>query len=182
MRSRLALVVWLAAVVASSFVHDPWILAAAAVVVLAVAGRGAPRIARRAALAVGLFVLTVSAAYALAGWWRDGNVDLAWIVRTNLRAFFLTSATLLVVDRVDLRRALSPWPGLLTLVSIVGAQVRLLQRELEDYRLGLRSRTARRANTVTAARHAASGGAHLLGRAVHDADEIALAMRSRGLV
>lgn len=182
MRPRIALLVWLTAVVASGFVHRAEVFALGLVLVLLLAGRAAPSIARRALLAVGLFVATVSVAYAAFGWWREGAVDVAWIVRTNLRALFLTSATLLVVARVDLRRAFAPWPGVLTLLAVIGAQVRLLQRELEDYRLGLRSRTARPASTVTAARHAAAGGAHLLGRAMHDADEIALAMRARGLM
>ncbi|HKK70898.1 MAG TPA: hypothetical protein VKA86_06755 [Candidatus Krumholzibacteria bacterium] len=180
MRHRLFVLAYLATAIGSGFVHDPWVLAAAAGVVLVLAGREAGRIARRAVLAVGLFVATVTLAYAAFGWWREGAVDTAWILRTNLRAFGLTALTLLVVARVDARRAFAPWPGLLGLITVIGAQLRLLQRELEDYRLGLRSRTHRRANAATAARHAASGGAHLLGRALHDADEIALAMRARG--
>jgi len=103
-RHRLFVLAYLATAIGSGFVHDPWVLAAAAGVVLVLAGREAGRIARRAVLAVGLFVATVTLAYAAFGWWREGAVDTAWILRTNLRAFGLTALTLLVVARVDARR------------------------------------------------------------------------------
>ena len=179
-KHRLILLLYLSAVFASGFVHDLRVLGAAALLVMVLGGRDAVTIVRRSLVAVGLFAATVTLAYGLLALWRGEAIDWTWTLRTNLRALLLTSMTLLLVRRLDTRRAFAPWPGLQMLLTLIGAQVRLLQRELDDYRLGLRSRSPQRTNTVTAARHAAASGAHLLGRALHDADEIALALRARG--
>jgi cobalt/nickel transport system permease protein len=178
--ARLALAVYAAALFTLSVVHDVRVLAGALVVVALLAGRRAPRLLRRSLLAAGLFALTVSAGVVVMGLWR-GDLDTQWLVRTNLRVWALTSLTLLAVERIDLARALAPWPGVLVVLTLAGAQIRLLQRQLDDLKLGLRSRSLCRPTARTVAQHAASSGAQFLGRALHDAEEISLAMRSRGV-
>lgn len=180
MRHRLLLLGYFGALFALSVVHDLRVLGGAFALWLLLAGRNAPRILRRASLAAGLFAISVSLGVVIAGWWQ-GSIDTAWLLRTNLRVLLLTSLTFLAMERLDLARALAPWPALLMLITVAGAQIRLLQRQLDDFRLGLRSRSLRRPTARTVAHHAASSGAQFLGRALHDAEEIGLAMQARGV-
>lgn len=179
MTQRLLLAAYGFALLAFSMVHDVRVLAVGLVACIALAGRRAPQVLRRATLAVVLFSISVSAGVVIAGL-LAGSIDAAWLVRTNLRVLLLTTLTLVAAQRIDLARALTPWPGLLVLITVAGAQIRLLQRQLDDLRLGLRSRSLRRPNASTLAHHAASSGAQFLGRALHDAEEIGLAMQARG--
>ena len=179
MKPRLLLVAYLIALFALGTVHDMRWLAAGLVLCMMLAGRGAPRILRRATLAVLLFSVSVSAGVVIAGWLR-GEIDTAWLLRTNLRVLTMTSLTLVVTERVDLARAAAPWPALVLLITVAGAQIQLLRRQLDDVKLGLRSRSLRRPSASTVAHHAASSGAQFLGRALHDAEEIGLAMQARG--
>lgn len=180
MSARWILVAYAVAVFALATVHDARVLAAALGLWLGLAGRDAPRVLRKAVIATGLFSVTVTAAALIVGALQS-TPDWAWALRTNLRVLVLTSLTLLTFERVDLARALAPWPAASTLLTLAGAQIRLLQREFDDLRLGLASRTTRRPGAITVARHAGGTGAHFLGRAVHDAEEIGLAMQARGV-
>lgn len=179
MTQRLLLAAYALALLAFSLVHDVRLLSLGFVVCAVLAGRRAPQILRRATLAVLLFSISVSAGVVIAGL-VAGSIDVEWLVRTNLRVLLLTTLTLVAAQRIDLARALAPWPGLLVLITVAGAQIRLLQRQLGDLRLGLRSRSMRRPTASTLAHHAASSGAQFLGRALHDAEEIGLAMQARG--
>ena len=80
---------------------------------VALAGSDAGRPLKRAGLALLVFNLTVSSGVVLLGPLGEG-VDVEWLLRTNLRVLLLTACTFLIVHRVDLGRALAPWPALVT--------------------------------------------------------------------
>lgn len=178
-RSRAWLGVYLLALVVFTSVHSiPWIVGGL-VLWAALAGRRAPSLLKRAGLAVVIFNLSVSSGVVLIGL-LDGGVDTTWLLRANLRVLLLTACTFLLVARVDLDDALAPWPGLRTVVVLARGQIRVLQRLLEDFRLGLRSRSLRRPGPRVLARHGATTGSFFLGKALHDAEELSLALRARG--
>jgi len=180
MSARWILALYVVAVFVLASVHDPRVLAVAFVPWLGIARGDAPRILRKALLATGLFTATVTGAALVVGA-IQASPDWGWALRTNLRVLAITSLTLLTFERVDLARALAPWPGASTLLTVAGAQIRLLQREFDDLRIGLASRTVGRPGVVTVVRHAGGTGAHFLGRAMHDAEEIGMAMQARGV-
>ena len=77
-RDRVLLAGYLAAVVAATSIHRVEWLAAAVVVVLALAGRDAGRVVRRAAVAVAAFTGVVTLTYAvLAAWWGASSPPLS---------------------------------------------------------------------------------------------------------
>lgn len=180
MKARVALAVYAGVVIVLASTHDVRVLAAAAALWVVLARRDGLRIARKAFLATGLFTGTVTIAALGVGLYHS-SPDWAWALRTNLRVLTITAITLWTFERVDLARALAPWSAASTLLVVAGAQIRLLQREYDDLRLGLASRTTRRPGAMTVARHAGGAGAHFLGRAMHDAEEIGLAMQARGV-
>ena len=179
MSQRFVLVLYVLALCGFSVVHDARVLAAGLLLVIVLARPRSMRLLRRAVLAVLFFTMTVSAGVVVAGL-LQGQIDTAWLVSANLRVLLLTSLTLLAVERIDLARAVAPSPALSMLLVLAGAQMRLLRRQLDDLRLGLRSRSLSKPTASTVVRLAASSGAQLLGRALLDAEEISLAMRARG--
>jgi cobalt/nickel transport system permease protein len=174
------LALWLLAVVGLTFVHDLVGLGAAALLWLTVARRDAPGLARRALLAVLVFNATVSVGYAVLALAR-GEFSWLYLLRTNLRVWLITACTFLMAKRVNLFAALSFAPGLMMVLTLAYTQIRIFTRLLEDFRLGLRSRSLRRPTPRVLYEHGAATGSFFLSKAVHDAAEIGLAMQARGL-
>lgn len=176
---RTALAGYLAAVVALTSVHDVRVLGAALALILALAGRGVFRLIRRVALAVGPFCLVVGVSYA-ALTSPSGSFSAGYLVLITLRVGALTSLTFLVMERVNLARALGFSRGLLYVLTLATSQSLTFRRFFEDYRLALRSRTLVRLRLRDRYRHSAASTAQVLARAMHQSGETALAMRARG--
>lgn len=179
MMQRAALLFYLAAVVASTFVHDPRVLGAGVAAVLLIAGRRAWRVAKRAALAVLLFHAVVVLSYAAVSLVR-GTPFAAYVVLVTTRVFFITSLTFLLAERVDLVRALSFSRTLSHVVTLAWSQILTFRRLFDDFRLALVSRTLERLGAKEIARHGASTGAWFLRKSVHTSAEVTQAMKSRG--
>lgn len=178
-KDRAVLTGWLAAVVAITFVHDPWLLAALVVVVLAALGRAAPRIALRAAAAVALVNLTVSAAYVVSAWIAGGEW-IAFVARLNLRVFLLAMLAFWMIRSVDLARAATPWPRLKFLVVLAIGQIRSLAQLLSDYRMAFASRSPTRPPLRVQFGSAGRQAAALMEKGERQAERLNQGMRARG--
>lgn len=176
---RVALLSYLAAVVALTSVHEPLVLGGALALALVISGRRALAVVRRVALTVGPFCLLISATYAAMAV-LEGRPYGGYLLLLNLRVAALTALTFVVAERVNLARALGFSRGLLYVVTLATSQAMTLRRLVEDYRLALRSRTVVRLPLRDRYRHSAVSAARLLTKATHHASEIALAMRARG--
>ncbi|HNT63107.1 MAG TPA: ABC transporter permease [Candidatus Desulfobacillus denitrificans] len=172
------LLAYLAAVVAVTFIHEAWLLAALLAAALAAGGAGRWRIARRAVLAVLTFNLTVSLGYAAVSLWQ-GRFSAAYLL-VNLRVVLLVYLGFWFVARVNLLDACRFSPTLSFVVTLAAGQIEAFARALRDFRLAFASRNAAAPALAARARHAAAQAGHLLDKSVCMAAETALAMRSRG--
>ncbi|MGB8931537.1 MAG: hypothetical protein WCC48_09860 [Anaeromyxobacteraceae bacterium] len=170
---------WLAAAFALSAVTDFRLLAAGWVVALVLFARG-PWPLRRALVTV----LPLSAGLSLAswGWLRllGERPPLAPFAALTLRAVLIAFVGFAVLARVDLLRALEPWPLASRLLVVTLAQIHALRRLQLESLLGLRSRMARRPGPIDVARSSAGVTATLFTLASRNAQEVADAIRSRG--
>ena len=180
MRDRILLLVYAAAVVAATSLHDPRLLAAGLAAVLLLAGRGAARLLARSLRAILLFDGIVSASVAAAGLLR-GRFPGPYLLLVNLRVLLLTSMTLLLARRVNVVSAAAFSGTLRRILSLALGQTLTLGRTLRDFRLALRSRSPRRPPLRELYRHGTRMGVHLLDRSLANAEEIHQAMISRGL-
>jgi len=177
--ARVALLLYAAAVVLGTTVHEPIVLALALGTVLALAGRQWARIARRAGLAVLVFNAIVTVSYAaVAG--LQGSFSLHYVVLINLRVLFLTCLTFLLVARVNLFEALAFSRSLSYLFTLACSQAMTLAQVLMNFRLALRSRSIEAARLGDRYRQTASAGVLLLEKALHNTTEVTQALRSRG--
>ena len=176
---RVALAAYAATTVALTSIHDVRVLGAALALVLVLAGRRSLRLIRRVLLAVGPFCLVVSLSYALVSI-RSGQLATDYLMLVNLRVGALTSLTFLVLERINLARALGFSPALRYVVTLATSQALSLRRVLDDYRLALKARTLTRLGLADRYRHSAASAARLIAKATHQSQEIALAMRARG--
>jgi len=179
MRDRLGLAAYLAAVIAATWIHAPAQLGVGLLLVLAVAGRQAPRLARRALLTVLPFLLVLNLsllALPLAG----GGSRAAYLLRTDLRLALIASLSLLLVQRVNLFRALAPWRRLSALLVLATSQIETGRRLLADFRLALASRSLERPGLGLLYRHAGVMGSYFIQRSEAASAELAQALRSRG--
>ncbi len=178
-KARAALIAYLLALVAGTLVHDAAFLAVALVGVVAIGGRRAPAILRRAVLAVIAFNGVVTAAYVVLAKWQ-GTFSLDYVVLINLRVLLLTSLTFLFATRVNVFDALAFSPALTYVLAIAYGQIMTFQRVVEDFRLALRSRSIRPATLRQRYRQSAAVAGLLLDKSTHTAAEITHAMRARG--
>jgi cobalt/nickel transport system permease protein len=98
----------------------------------------------------------------------------------NLRVYLLTYLTLWLSARVNLFRALDFSRTLVFLLTLAYSQALSLRRVYQEFRLALRSRTIGRLAARDVYRHRASLGGFLLDKSLHEATDIAQALRSRG--
>lgn len=177
---RALLASWLAASFVLSAVADWRILAAAWAVALALFARGAGAHLRRVArlvLPLSLGASLAAAAFALAGGPASGAGAL---LALNLRATLLAFLALAVLARVDVLRALEPWPAAMRLLVVALAQAHALRLLARDSLLGLRSRLPRRPRAGEVVRGAGTITATLLVLSGRNARDVADALRSRG--
>ena len=179
MRARIALLLYVAAILVGTTVHDIRFLALGLGMVLALAGRRWIRIVRKASLAVLMFNAVVTASYVvIAG--LGGTFSLAYVVLINLRVLFLTCLTFLFVERVNVFQALSFSPSLTSLFTLSYSQAMTFRQVLVNFRMAFKSRCIESVRLRDRYRHSASVGAHLLEKSLHNATEITRVMRSRG--
>ena len=179
MRDRLGLAAYLAAVVAATLVHAPVLLAAGLALALLAAGRGALRLVRRALFAVLPFLLVLNLSL-LALPMAGGGSRAAYLLRTDLRLLFIASLSLLLVERVNLFRALAPWRRLSAVLVLAAGQIETGRRLLADFRLALASRSLERPGLALLYRHVGVMGRHFVLRGEAASAELAQALRSRG--
>lgn len=183
MIDRMLLALWLVAVVAITLAHDPAWLAMLLVLVLvlmyALHGWAAWKIAGRALAAVFIVNLAVSAAYIVSA--RDSGEPWAnFVARLNLRVFLLALLALWLTRNIDLVRAVDRWPSLRFLVVVVLGQIRALGRMLADYRMAFVSRSATRPSLRLRFTSAARQVAAALEKTERRAEDLNQGMRARG--
>ncbi|MCB9513736.1 MAG: ABC transporter permease [Candidatus Latescibacteria bacterium] len=177
MKDRLGLALYLAAVVAATLIHRPLLLGAGLAVAVLAAGRAAPRVGRRALVASLPFLVVLDLSLLLP--LTEGS-RAAYLLRTDLRLLLLAWLSALLVERVNLFRALAPFRRLSALLVLASGQVLLLRRVLGDFRLALASRSPSRPTLRLLYRQTAATARHFLVRSESDGLELAQALRSRG--
>ncbi len=178
-RDRAWLLLYLGAVLAASGVHDPAWLAAGLAVTLALAGRKAWTILRRAVLAVLAFNALVSLSYAaLAGY--QGFSPWDTLLRLNLRVLLLTCLSFLFIARANLFRALDFSRSLTYVLGLAYSQAMTFNRAHDDFRLALASRSLHRPGLLQRYRVSAAAASWFLEKSLHVATQSSQALRSRG--
>jgi cobalt/nickel transport system permease protein len=179
--SRALLAAWVVAAFAISATSDLRVLGVAAAAAALAFRRGIARTTRR----VLRTVVPVTAAFSIASWaWLRlvaahapaTGPFLALGLRTSVIAFI----TFAVLERVDLFRALAPWPTLTRLLVVTLAQIHALRLLATESLLGLRSRMPRKPGTVDVVRGAGGLSGALFTLSARNARDISDAMRSRG--
>lgn len=180
-RDRAVLAGWLAGAFALSAVEHLGALAAAAAVALLLFRRGLVRNLGRVArsvvpVTVGLSALSWAFLYAV----ERRQPPLAPFAALALRAALIAFATFAVLDRVNLLRALAPWPAATRLLVLTLAQIHALRLVATDSLLGLRSRLVRKPGALDVVRGAGGITATLFTLSARNARDVADALRSRG--
>ncbi|AGA32993.1 hypothetical protein TVNIR_1320 [Thioalkalivibrio nitratireducens DSM 14787] len=173
------LVLYLAAVVAVTLVHDPRLLALALAVVLLASGPGRAALLLRALRPVLWVLVLISGGYLLMGVLTRQPV-LDALVLINVRVLLLALLTAWMVHAVNLDRALVRWPRARRWLVIVRGQILLFRRLAQDYRLAQRSRTVLAPSLRQRYLGSAAVGLAALDKGVHNAELVTQAMRSRG--
>lgn len=178
-RARLWLVLYLAAVVAITFVHNPVVLGSALCLAVAAAGKARWQVLRRTLLAIIAFNLTISLGYVIITLWQE-NFNPHYLVLINLRVLLLVFLGFWFVRTIDILVALKGWPLASLIATLAIGQIKTFERVLHDFRLSFESRNLVRPRMIDKARCAGAQTQTLLDKSMVSAHEAAQAMRSRG--
>jgi cobalt/nickel transport system permease protein len=178
-KDRAVILLYVAAVVLVTTVHDIRFLIAGMLIILFLSGGDFWRIAKRAALAIALFNSIVTISYCILSV-IQGSFTVYYVTLINVRVFLLTSMTFLVRERINPFRALGFSKSVLYLLTLAYSQVLTVSRLFDEFRLALRSRSLNRPTLRNIYRHGASTGVFFLSKSLNDTREITQAMRSRG--
>ncbi len=180
-RDRLLLGGWLAAIFAVSAVTDLRILLAALAASVLLLRRGLLRNLRRVARSVVPVTAVLTLLSFAFSWIVQGRLPAVTpFAALGLRAVLIAFLTFSTLDRVDLLRALAPWPILTRLLVVTLAQIHALRLLLTESLLGLRSRLVRKPGAVDVVRGAGGITAALFTLAARNSRDVSDAMRSRG--
>jgi cobalt/nickel transport system permease protein len=127
-------------------------------------------------VSVGLSAVSWGFLYLVQGFMPPVEPFAALALRTAIISF----VTFAVLDRVDLLRALAPWPGATRLLVVTLAQIHALRLLVVESRLGLRSRMPRRPTAGEVVRGAGATTGTLLVLSTRNARDVADALRARG--
>ena len=179
--SRALLAAWLVAVFALSASRDIRVLTAASLLAAALFRRGLWRNLGRTLRSVVPVTAGLSASSLL--WLRLVGGEwptLEPFAALALRAGVIGFVTFSVLDRVELLRALAPFPTLSRLLVVTLAQIHALRLLATESREGLKSRLPRKPGPLDLVRGASGITAALFTLSARNARDIADAMRSRG--
>jgi cobalt/nickel transport system permease protein len=166
------LAVCVVAVFAVSGTSDLRVLGVAAAAAALAFRRGIARTTRRVLRSA----VPVTSVLCVASW------GWLWLVTARPPATepFLAFVTYAVLERVDLFRALAPWPTLTRLLVVTLAQIHALRLLATESLLGLRSRMPRKPGAVDVVRGAGGVSGALFTLCARNARDVSDAMRSRG--
>jgi cobalt/nickel transport system permease protein len=180
-RSRLLLAAWLVAIFAISASRDLRVLSGAGALAALVFRRGLGRSLGRTLrsvvpVTVGLSLVSFAWLRLIGGAWPPVEPFAALAARAGVIGF----VTFSVLDRVDLLRALAPFPTVSRLLAVTLAQIHALRLLSTESLQGLRSRMPRRPGLLDLLRGAGGITAALFTLSARNARDISDAMRSRG--
>jgi cobalt/nickel transport system permease protein len=180
-RERALLAAWLAAVFAISAVSDPYVIGAATVALAVPFRRGLVPALRR----VGRSVVPITLGFSAISWAFTFAMSrrppaLGPFAALALRTALIAFLTFAVMDRVNLLRALAPWPAATRLLVITLGQIHALRLLAIDSLQGLRSRLVRKPGALDVVRGAGGITAALFTLSARNARDVSDAMRSRG--
>jgi cobalt/nickel transport system permease protein len=179
-RSQALLATWVASAFALSALTGLAALGLGSAAALLLFRRGAASELRRVAITV----LPLSLGLSLASWaWLSllgRSPPLAPFAALAVRASLIGFVTFSVLRRVDLLRALAPFPVASRLLVLCLAQIHALRLLVTESALGLRSRLPRRPGTRDVVRGSGAVTVALLTLSARNARDVSDAMRSRG--
>jgi cobalt/nickel transport system permease protein len=178
-KHRLALWAWLAAVVATTLVHQPALLAAALALVLLLSGRDRLRLLWRATRMVAPVLILLSIGYLVLAWWQARPV-VDYLLLLNLRVVLLALLTAWAVRDIDLDRALAPYPAARRWFAIVRSQVTVFRRLATEYRAAVQSSSTLPPTLRQRYGAGAALGLAALDKAMYNSEALTQGMRSRG--
>jgi cobalt/nickel transport system permease protein len=180
-RATALLGAWLAAAFALSAVSDLRVLALAAATAALAFRRGILRPARRVLRAVVPATAALSAASFAWVLLATGRVPAAApFVALAGRSVVIAFVGFAVLERIDLFRAVAPWPTVQRLLVVTLAQIHAVRLLATESRLGLRSRMVRTPGTLDVLRSAGGVTGALFTLAARNARDVTDAMISRG--
>jgi cobalt/nickel transport system permease protein len=179
-RSQAILGAWAVSIFALSALTGLAALGAASGAALLLFRQGALRELRRVAMTV----VPLSLGLSLASWtwlWLLGRPPpVAPFAALTVRAGLIAFTTFSVLRRVDLLRALAPFPVASRMLVLCLAQIHALRLLVTESALGLRSRLPRKPGTRDVVRSSGGVTVALLTLSARNARDIGDAMRSRG--
>lgn len=179
-RSQAILAAWAVSIFALSAMTGLASLAIASAVALLLFRRGALRELRRVAVTV----VPLSLGLSLASWiwlWLLGRPPpVGPFAALTARAGLIAFTTFSVLRRVDLLRALAPFPAASRMLVLCLAQIHALRLLVTESALGLRSRLPRKPGTREVVRSSGAITVALLTLSTRNARDVGDAMRSRG--
>jgi len=179
MKDKVFLVLYIAAVILITSVHDLTILATVLAIAVVLSGKHCWKIASKALFTILAFNSIVTVPYVVMTFYQ-GGFSAYYVALINMRVFLLTFLTFLLVRRINPFVALGFSKSLVYLLTLAYSQVLTLRRLFEEFYLALKSRSLKRLSIRDLYSHGAATIAFFLQKSFNDAHDIAQAMKSRG--
>jgi len=176
-REQVILLFYLLALVLFTSIHEPMLLLLALVTLFLIAGKSFFYLFKKTLKSLFVTLVVVSLSYLTMGLFK--KIDPNFLILLNLRVVLLTFMTFLMLERVNLFKALSFSKQLSALVAIAFSQMTIFRRTFTEFKMGYSSRTVKPTfSTWLISLKAAL--LYFLNKTLHTSKEITNGMKSRG--
>ncbi|SFP18943.1 hypothetical protein [Hydrogenimonas thermophila] len=176
-RDQVILLFYLLALVLFTSIHEPMLLLLGLSILFLVSGKSFFYLFKKTVKSLFITLIVVSLSYITMGLFK--KIDPNFLILLNLRVVLLTFMTFLMLERVNLFKALSFSKQLSALVAIAFSQMTIFRRTFSEFKMGYASRTVKPTfSTWLISLKAAL--LYFLNKTLHTSKEITNGMKSRG--
>jgi cobalt/nickel transport system permease protein len=180
MSHLMKVIVYLFAVIAITWVHNPLLLIGGLLLAMSLAWTNAVKVLLRALRMVLWVSLTLSLGYIVMGIVIK-QFDGSYLLLLNSRIILLSFLTSWLMQTVCWRQAMARWPNAQRWLIVVRTQSDLFKQLSAQYRDAIRSRSGRLRSLRMRYFSGAAMGLALLDKSVHNSEALSMGMRSRGV-
>ncbi|RUM45899.1 MAG: hypothetical protein DSY46_01440 [Hydrogenimonas sp.] len=176
-RDKLLFFAYLGLLILFTSIHEKYLLLSALILFFFVSGKKFFYLLKKTFKSVIIFTSVVSIAYVISGLFK--TIDYNFVILFNIRVFLLTYMTFLLLEKINIFKALAFSKGLSSLIALSFSQINIFRRSFLEFWMGLKSRQALFSYTNWL-KSVKSTIFFFVNKTLHSSQEISAGMKSRG--
>jgi cobalt/nickel transport system permease protein len=176
-KDRIFFFVYLFLLVFFTTIHEKYLLLFALIVFFLISGKKFLYLFKKTFKSVIIFTSVVSVSYLISGFFK--TIDYNFVILFNIRVFLMTYVTFLMLEKINIFKALSFSKSISSLIALSFSQINIFRRSFLDFWMGINSRQAV-FSYIDWLKSVKSTALFFVNKTLHSSQDISAGMKSRG--